>query len=130
VYFVRGLPNGIGGAVLVGETLYGTEVGQALVAADFTTGKVNWKADNFGWASVAAADGHLYAHFINGDVALVEATPQAFREKGRFAPPDQPKKKQAGPYPEGAFAYPIIANGRLYIRDLGTLWAYDIKANR
>lgn len=29
VYFTRGLPNGIGGAVLVGENLYGTEVGQA-----------------------------------------------------------------------------------------------------
>jgi hypothetical protein len=32
-----------------------------------------------------------------------------------------------GTYPEQAFAYPVIANGRLYIRDLGTLWAYDIK---
>jgi hypothetical protein len=29
-----------------------------------------------------------------------------------------------------SFAYPVIANGRLYIRDLGTLWAYDIKASR
>jgi hypothetical protein len=35
-----------------------------------------------------------------------------------------------GPFPEGAFAYPVIADGRLYIRDLGTLWAYDIKAGR
>jgi hypothetical protein len=29
-----------------------------------------------------------------------------------------------------SFAYPVIAGGRLYIRDLGTLWAYDIKAGR
>ncbi|HKY44444.1 MAG TPA: PQQ-binding-like beta-propeller repeat protein [Pyrinomonadaceae bacterium] len=128
VYFIRGLPNGIGGAVLVGDHLYGTEVTQQLVAAEFTTGKVKWKSENFGWASVAAADGHLYFHFINGDIALVEASPEAFREKGRFAPPNQPKKKQVGQFPEGAFAYPVIANGRLYIRDLGTLWAYDIKA--
>lgn len=127
VYFVRGLPNGIGGAVLVGDHLYGTEVAQQLVAVEFTTGKVKWKSENFGWASVAAADGHLYFHFINGDIALVEASPEAFREKGRFAPPNQPKKKQVGQFPEGAFAYPVIANGRLYIRDLGTLWAYDIK---
>jgi outer membrane protein assembly factor BamB len=130
VYFVRGLPNGIGGAVLVGEVLYGTEVGQALVAADFTTGNVKWKADKFGWGSIVSADGLLFVHFINGDVVLVEANPEAFREKGRFTPPAQPKHKQAGPYPEGAFAYPVIANGRLYIRDLGTLWAYDIKASR
>ena len=61
---------------------------------------------------------------------MVEATPEGYREKGRFTPPDQPKHKQAGPYSEKAFAYPVIANGRLYIRDLGTLWAYDIKASR
>ena len=128
VYFIRGLPNGIGGAVLIGDHLYGTEVTQQLVAVEFTTGKVKWKSENFGWASVAAADGHLYFHFINGDIALVEASPEAFREKGRFTPPNQPKKKQVGQFPEGAFAYPVIANGRLYIRDLGTLWAYDIKA--
>jgi outer membrane protein assembly factor BamB len=129
VYFTRGLPNGIGGAVLLGDHLYGTEVSQQLVAAEFTTGKVKWKSENFGWASVAAADGHLYFHFINGEIALVEASPEAFREKGRFAPPNQPKKKQVGQFPEGAFAYPVIANGRLYIRDLGTLWAYDIKSD-
>ncbi|HZI87315.1 MAG TPA: PQQ-binding-like beta-propeller repeat protein [Pyrinomonadaceae bacterium] len=130
VYFERGLPNGIGGAVLVGDHIYGTEVGQNLVSADFITGKVKWQDKSFGWASLAYADGHLYLHGINGDVALVEATPEAYREKGRFTPPAQPKKKQAGPFPEGAFAYPVIANGRLYIRDLGTLWAYDIKQNR
>jgi outer membrane protein assembly factor BamB len=127
VYFTRGLPNGIGGAVVVGETIYGTEVGGTLVAADFTTGKVKWQDKSIGWASVAYADGHLYLHGINGDVSLAEATAEGYREKGRFTQPAQPKKKQVGPYPEGAFAYPVIANGRLYIRDLGTLWAYDIK---
>ena len=104
--------------------------GQNLVAAEFTTGKVKWQDKSIGWASVAYADGHLYLHGINGEIALVEATPEGYREKGRFTPPAQPKKKQVGPFPEGAFAYPVIANGRLYIRDLGTLWAYDIKASR
>jgi hypothetical protein len=32
--------------------------------------------------------------------------------------------------PEKAWTYPVIANGRLYIRDNGTLWSYDIKAGR
>jgi hypothetical protein len=64
---------------------------------------------------------------VNGDFALVEATPEGYREKGRFTPPSQPKKKQVGQFPEMAFAYPVIADGRLYIRDLSTLWAYDIK---
>lgn len=130
VYFTRGLPNGIGGAVLVGEHLYGTEVGQRLVAVEFTTGKMKWQAENFGWSSVAYADGLLYLHGVNGEVALVEANPEAYHEKGRFTPPAPPKHGQSGPFPEMAFAYPVIANGRLYIRDLGTLWAYDIKASR
>ena len=130
VYFERGLPNGIGGALVVGEYIYGTEAGQKLVVAEFITGKVKWQSETIGWASVAYADGHLYLHGINGQLALVEASPEGYREKGRFTPPAQPKKKQVGPYPEGAFAYPVIANGRLYIRDLGTLWAYDLKAGR
>ena len=130
VYFTRGLPNGIGGAVLVGDYLYGTEVGQKLVASEFTTGKVKWQAENFGWASLAYADGLLYLHLLNGEVVLAEATPEAFREKGRLTPPAPPKHKQIGPFPEMAFTYPVIANGRLYIRDLETLWVYDIKASR
>jgi outer membrane protein assembly factor BamB len=127
VYFTRGLPNGIGGAVVVGDHLYGTEVTQKLLAVDFVTGKVMWEAPNFGWGSIAAADGHLYVHLVTGDYLLVEATPQGFRQKGRFTPPSPPKHKQVGQFPEMAFTYPVIADGRLYVRDLGTLWAYDIK---
>jgi outer membrane protein assembly factor BamB len=131
VYFARGLPNGFGGAVLVGDYLYGTEIpGQSLVAVEFTTGKVKWQAESFRMSSVAYAEGLLYLHCENGDVALVEATPDGYREKGRFAPPSQPKHKQAEGGNEAAFAYPVIANGRLYIRDLGIMWAYDIKASR
>jgi outer membrane protein assembly factor BamB len=129
VYFERGLPNGFGGAVLVDDYLYGTQIaGRGLVAVEFTTGKIKWKTESIGTGSVAYADGHLYLHDENGDYVLVEATPEGYREKGRFTPPNQPKKKQAGQLAEKAFAYPVIANGRLYIRDLETLWAYDIKA--
>jgi len=128
VYFIRGLPNGIGGAVIVGDHLFGTEVGQKLVAADIVTGKVAWQQENFGWASVAAADGMLYLHLITGDYVLVEATREGYREKGRFTPPAQPQHAKNGDFAEAAFTYPVIANGRLYIRDLGTLWTYDIKA--
>jgi len=129
VYFARGLPNNIGGSVLVGDYLYGT-AGPDLVAVEFTTGTVKWKAESIGSGSVAYADGLLYLHGENGEVAMVEATPEAYREKGRFTPPAQPKRKRLGPYPEKAWTYPAIANGRLYIRDNGTLWAYNIKAGR
>lgn len=128
VYFVRGLPNGPGGAVVVGDHIYGTEVGQKLVAAEFITGKVKWQSESVGVASIAAADGLLYLHGTDGDIALVEATPDGYREKGKFSPPSPPKRKQAGQYAEAAFCYPVIANGTLYIRDLDTMWAWDIKA--
>jgi hypothetical protein len=105
-----------------------TGVGQALVAAEFNTGKVKWKADNFGRGSVASADGLLYVHLNSGELVLVEASPEGFKEKGRFTPPAQPARKQGQPYPEGALGYPVIANGRLYIRDLTTMWVYDISA--
>jgi outer membrane protein assembly factor BamB len=130
VYFGRGLPTGIGGAVLIGDHLYGTEAGQKLVAVEFATGKARWQAESLGYSSVAYADGLLYLHGFNGDVGLVEATPEEYRIKGKFTPPAQPQHKKSGPYPESSFTYPVIANGRLYIRDLGTLWAYDIKASR
>jgi len=130
VYFKRGLPNGFGGAVLVGDYLYGGEVTDHLLAVEFTTGKVMWTTENIGMASLAYAEGLLYVHDANGAVALVEATPDAFRERSRFTPPAPPQHKKEGDYAERAYAYPVIANGRLYIRDLGSLWAYDIKASR
>jgi outer membrane protein assembly factor BamB len=129
VYFARGLPSNIGGSVLLGDYLYGTAA-EGLVAAEFATGKVKWQAECVGSGSVAYADGRLYIHGANGQIALVEATPEGYREKGRFTPPTQPKRNKLGPFPEKAWAYPAIANGRLYIRDISTLWAYDIKGGR
>jgi outer membrane protein assembly factor BamB len=129
VYFARDLPNSIGGSVLVGDYLYGT-AGPGLVAIEFSTGKVKWQAESIGRGSVAFADGQIFLHGENGDVALVEATPEAYRERGRFTPPAQPKRNRLGPYPEKAWTYPVISNGRLYIHDIGTLWVYDIKASR
>ena len=110
--------------VLVGEYLYGAN-SQGLVAAEFATGKVRWQAEGIGSGAVVYADGRLYLHGEDGDVALAEATPEAYREKGRFTPPDQPKHVRGAR--EKAWAYPVVANGRLYIRDLATLWCYDVR---
>jgi outer membrane protein assembly factor BamB len=123
VYLERNLPTAIGGAVLVDGNLYGTTA-QELVCADFTTGKVKWHDKCVSAGSICCADGRLYVHGENGEVALVEATPEGYHEKGRFAPPEQPKHTKMM---EKAWAYPVVANGRLYIRDLGNLWCYDIK---
>ena len=125
VYRSMKLPRMIGGAVLVDDYLYGTS-GMALVSAEFKTGQIKWAERSVAPGAVAYADGRLYLHGESGEMALVEATPEAYREHGRFTPPNPPKRRaNAG---EKAWAYPVIANGRLYIRDADSLWCYDIKA--
>jgi len=42
-----------------------------------------------------------------------------------MALPNRPKHKNSM---EKSWPYPIIANGRLYIRDQDAMWCYDIKA--
>jgi hypothetical protein len=113
--------------VRVGDYLYGTNA-RGLVCAEFTTGKVKWSDKCVGPGSVCCVDGRLYVHGENDEVALVEATPDGYHEKGRFKLPDQPRHPRGGM--EKAWAYPVVANGQLYIRDVGTLWCYDVKAGR
>jgi outer membrane protein assembly factor BamB len=123
VYFDSKLPTAIGGAVKIGNFLYGTTA-QALLCTDFATGQIKWEERALGAASLCYADGRLYLHGENGEVGLVEASPEQYREKGRFTPPAQPTHTNAM---EKAWAYPVVANGQLYIRDHNTLWCYDIK---
>ena len=123
-YFDPKLPTAIGGTVLVGDYLYGS--GQStLMCVEFKTGQIKWNERSIAPASLCYADGLLYLHGEGGEVALVEATPGAYRELGRFTPPNQPKHNNPM---EKAWEYPVIANGRLYIRDMDTLWCYDIRA--
>jgi outer membrane protein assembly factor BamB len=123
IYLQRGLPNSVGGSVVVGGAHYGT-TGEALVAADWATGKVLWQDAGTSGGAILAAENRLYIHSENGEVILAEATPEAYREKGRFMPPDRPKPARAAM--EKAWPYPVVANGRLYIRELDSLWCYDI----
>ena len=121
VYSSPKLPKAIGGTVKIGNYLYGT--GEAMMCVDFASGAIKWSERGIGTSSICYADGNFYLHGENGDVALVAATPDAYHEKGRFTPPDQPDRGSAK-----AWAYPVVANGRLYIRDNGVLWCYDVAA--
>lgn len=122
VYLKRGLPNAIGGSVVVAGHLYGTTY-EGLVCADFVTGEPQWQDVSIGVGSVCAADGLLFVHGENGEVALVEATPADYHEKGRFTLPNRPQRINGM---ERAWAYPVVAGGRLYIRDKKVLWCYDV----
>jgi outer membrane protein assembly factor BamB len=117
VYFNRDMRNHYSTSVLVGDHLYGFS-GQILTAMKLSTGEVAWRDRSVGKGSVAYADGHLYCLSENGVVGLVEATPQAYREKSRFEIP-------RGEFP--TWTPPVIANGRLYLREQDNLYCHDIK---
>ena len=124
VYFSPKLPTAIGGEVKLGDLLYGT-TGEALVCFRFATGEIKWDDRALGAASLCYADNRLYLHGENGQVALVEPAADGYHEKGRFSPPDQPKRLNDM---ERAWTYPVVAQGKLLLRDQGLLWCYNIKA--
>jgi outer membrane protein assembly factor BamB len=120
VYFQKNLPTAIGGAILLGDYLYGADA-KSLLCVEFTTGKEKWRQQSVGAGALCFADGRLYFHGENGDVALVAPSPESYQEKGHFTPPDQPARGNSR-----AWTYPVVANGRLYLRDKDVLWCYDV----
>lgn len=65
-------------------SLYGLDEG-ILTCLDAKTGKRHWKGGRYGHGQVLLVDGHLLLTAENGDLVLVEATPEAPREKGKVA---------------------------------------------
>ncbi|CAA9400866.1 MAG: hypothetical protein AVDCRST_MAG64-1705 [uncultured Phycisphaerae bacterium] len=122
LYFEKKLPTTSGGVVRVGDHLYGT-IGNTLACFDFKTGKILWQDRSVGPASFCLADRRLYALGEDGEVALIEPSGEKYVERGRFALPDRPARQN-----EKAWAHPVIADGRLYVRDLGSVWCYDVRA--
>jgi len=117
------MDNKTGGVIVVGEHLYGVTDGGRLKCVELKTGKVVWEDRCVGGkASVAFADGHLVVRGEDGrgTIALVEATPEGYKEKGRFDQPERSKKT--------AWPHPVIAGGKLYIRDQDVLLCFDVKA--
>jgi outer membrane protein assembly factor BamB len=123
LYFNPKLPTAIGSVVKVGDFLYGT-TGTTLTCLDFASGEVKWQERAVPAGAACLADNRLYFHTEKGDVVLVEPSPEAYKEKGRVTPPDQPKRLNQM---EKAWAYPVVANGKLYIRDHGMLYCYAVK---
>ncbi|MGH7134175.1 MAG: PQQ-binding-like beta-propeller repeat protein, partial [Pirellulales bacterium] len=64
------------------------------------------------------ADGNLYFRYQNGVVALIEATPEKYNLKSTFELPGTGQP---------SWPHPVIAEGRLYLRDQDLLFAYDIR---
>lgn len=123
VYFARNMQNHHGGMIVVDDCLYGASGGNEggfLVCLDFKTGNVLWRDRKAPKGSLAFADRRLYLRSEDGELVLIEPSRDRLVEYGRFEQPDRTESP--------AWAHPVIANGRLYLRDQGQLFCYDIKA--
>lgn len=120
VYFNKEMKNHHGGMVVVDGYLYGTD-GGTLKCINMITGRTAWRGRSVGKGAVTYADGHIVLRGEGGGVALFEASKREYVEKGNF---DQPQRSG-----RSAWAHPVIADGKLFLRDMDTLLAFDIKAD-
>jgi len=120
------MKNQHGGVVLVGGYLYGYSDGAGWLCQDFKTGKEVWSERKaLGKGALSCADGMLYCLEENsGTVALVEASPKGWKERGRFKLEPQTTIRN----PQGKiWTHPVVANGKLYLRDQDLIFCYDVK---
>jgi outer membrane protein assembly factor BamB len=128
VYATRKMQNHHGGMILHDGCLYGANGGNEggfLICLDFKTGNVLWDGRDDAEklapkGSLAFADNRLYYRTEKGTVLLIEPSPKEYLERGRFEQPDRTRLP--------AWAHPVIANGKLFVRDQDTLFCYDVKA--
>lgn len=124
-YFLEGrtFQNHHGGMVMVGDYIYaghGHNAG-APTCLNWRGGEIVWRQNRGpgnGSMCLTYADGHLYMRFDNGVMALVEATPEAFRLKSTFRIPD---------VEQPSWSHPVVAGGRLYLREQDALLCYDVR---
>jgi outer membrane protein assembly factor BamB len=122
VYANHVMVNHHGGVVRVGDYIYGYSDGKGLTCQNAKTGAAVWAEKSaIKKGSVSYADGKLYCREEDtGTMVLVDAAAGGYAEKGRFDQPDRTEDK--------AWSHPVIANGKLYLRDQDLLLCYDIKA--
>jgi outer membrane protein assembly factor BamB len=118
IYFTREMQNHHGGVVLVNGYLYGYH-NSILVCMEWATGKLVWRNRSVGKGSLTYADGNLYLLSEDNLMGLAAASPSGYQEKGRFDIEDEG-------WP--TWASPVVAGGRLYVRNQRRLTAYDIAA--
>jgi outer membrane protein assembly factor BamB len=125
VYSNRNMTNREGGVVLVDGKIYGHSETKGWVCQDFMTGKNAWSEKRKMKAgSILYADGLLYAYDSDsGDCALLKPDPKKWSEVSRFPIPQKGQNKPNGKI----WTHPVIANGKLYLRDQEFLFCFDIK---
>lgn len=115
IWFNRNMKNKFNPSVLVDGVVYGLDEG-ILAAIDVRTGERLWKQGRYRYGQLLYADGHLIVISEEGDLALVEAKPEEYRELVRFES-----------IPGKTWNVPAIADGLLLVRNQTEMVAYDLR---
>lgn len=123
LYANKTLDNHHGGVIRLGANVYGHADSKGWTCQDIATGKALWQDKSFRKGAICHADNRFIIRSEEGagSVALIEASPNGYKELGRFDPPDRSEVKNT-------WAHPVVSEGKLYIRDQDTLLCYDISA--
>lgn len=127
---MRLMDNKHEGVVRVGDYVYGWSYrGKVWLCQELKSGKKMWASRKLGPGSLTCADGQLYCYSEHdGTVVLVDASPDGWQEKGRFTIPrhsrfPRPPRRRT----DNIWTYPVVANGRLYLRDQELIFCYQVK---
>jgi outer membrane protein assembly factor BamB len=132
VYSNKNLENHHGGAILHDGHVFASHgnanSGKTLTFAcqDLMSGEVAWKEGKaLEGSSITFADGDFYCYGQRtGTLVRIAGTYKEFVERGRFTIPKESKQRSA----RGAiWTHPVIANGKLYLRDQELLYCYALK---
>lgn len=118
VYFNRDMRNHYCSSVLVGEHVYGFSA-NILTCMKLLTGEVAWRDRSVGKGQLLFADGMLFLQGEEGVLALAETSPTGYRELARH-------RTGRGEYP--VWTQPVVADGRLYVRDQDKLTCFAVRA--
>lgn len=125
LYANKSMKNHHGGVILIGPHIYGYSDGPGWMCQDLKSGEIVWnEKSKLGKGAVAFADGLLYClDERSGTCALVSASPDGWNEHGRFdIDPQSEQRAQRGKI----WTHPVIANGKLYLRDQEIICCYDV----
>lgn len=116
------LDNHHGGVVWVDGYLYGSAHnahGSQWICLDASNGELKYAERGVGKGSVIYADGMLFLYNEGARVGLAKATPTGLNLTGQFRLPHGGGGQ--------SWAYPVIAEGRLYLRHGDALHAFKVK---
>ncbi len=118
--------NHHGGVLLDGDFIYGHSDSSGWVCFDMKKGGDDavWKDKGVGKGSVSYASGLLYCYSeSDGTLARVKATDKGYEQIDKLKIPQTSKLR---PNQGKVWAHPVIANGKLILRDYELLFVYDL----